>query len=65
MENLVIDPALGENAFRIGVLDLAHLGHQVGRLHQQRMRVTSRADHMHALGARGERSQRLFSGSNI
>ena len=60
----IIDAALREDALGVRMLDLAHFRHQIGGLHQSRMGVAPRADHVHALGAAGNAAT-TFSTSSI
>src|SRR5690242_4156666 len=54
---LIVYPALGENAFRVWMLHLAHFGYEVGKLDDFRMRVAAGADYVEAL-----RTPRKFRG---
>ncbi len=45
----ILDPALREDAFLVGVLYFAHFRHSIGELHEQRMGVAAGQDYVHHL----------------
>src|SRR5512134_2469975 len=56
---LVFYASLREDTLVEGMLDLLDLADQIGRLHQFRIRIPARADHMKLSGARGQALQDL------
>src|SRR5579864_7696385 len=57
---LIVYPALGENAFRVGMFDFAHLGYEIGEFRNFRMSVASGANHVQAFGAASQLRRNLF-----
>src|ERR1700730_13115192 len=55
----IVYTTLGQNAFGVGVLHLAHFRDQVSQLDKLRMSVAARADHVDALGTALQRLHEL------